>query len=267
LRFAIHDDEIEDLHFCREGLLVAICSEFKRYKPQFLEESRPVGATVRILELEIQRVSSEFRIDNSHPSYVALAPSEDRIYVAEGVLVGVKTPLTVWSLDSGSVLRRAKQGLGGYYGIAYLPESNQLLTVVGGSLLKISDAETLDVVGEIDTGFTGQIRRMAVNQRDEQVLIVGTESQVKVVDLSGVRPMRDYSLHRGYYVIGASWHPNGTQFATADGDGMICVWDADTGERERVIEQGLYCERMIVRGATGLTQQQRSQLEKMGAIV
>ena len=236
---------------------IALPDNARPHGLQWLDNSRAVVTaegirSLLLVDVAARAVSQTFAVDQDVAHMVALSIDGARAFVAN---IGSGT-VSVVDLVAGSETRHLASGKG-TEGIAVVNGGSELwLTNRDDGTVTIFDAETLDRVGSaVATGFP--IRAETDDDRnrvyisapaDDALLVIAADSREEVarIPFEAIGPDRERETLLGSALPDSSI-PVGVQLA---GDGgqlfvahtnahVVSVYDADTLERQAVIEVGL----------------------------
>ncbi|XP_076040118.1 actin-interacting protein 1 flr isoform X2 [Oratosquilla oratoria] len=127
---------------------------------------------------------------------------------------------------------------GGVYGVSWSPDSKQILTASGDKTCKLWDLESGDLVAEFNMGS---------NVEDQQVGCIFVGSRLVSVSLSGfinvldpANPAKPTRVIKGHNkpITRMALTQDRNSLYTSGYDGTITVWDAATGENNRIEGKG-----------------------------
>lgn len=101
----------------------------------------------------------------------------------------------------------------------------------------------------------------------KRVSVCSSLSMEEVVQIWHVKTghcLRQLEGHTGS-LWAVAWQPAGRFLASSDSDDTVRIWDADTGERLKILRADRPYEGMNISGATGLSEAQRMALRALGA--
>ncbi len=183
---------------------------------------------------------------------------------------GSTQSLEILELSTGKVLRR--YALSKYvetvYALAF--SQDQKFIFVGHALnrsyissytftmpiykINLATAEQTRLVA--DDSHLGFVRSMAVSPDGSRLAVGYSNSQVAILDLTTEKTictLRPSGAFTRGFVMGLAWRPDGLQIASSMGDGLVRIWNPDTGKRLHVLTGHVGFVRSIAYSKNGKT--------------
>src|SRR5262249_46000339 len=91
---------------------------------------------------------------------------------------------------------------------------------------------------QLEADGRGEVKGVALSP-DGSRLAVSAGAQVWLYHLAPSPRGRKCSAAGRTHYLAVAWHPSGGFFATANGDGKVDYWDAETGERRQSFDWGV----------------------------
>ncbi len=250
LRHIIHDVvEASQAEFCPDGDLMAYCGE---------------DSTVKLCDINSGQVLESLSVGSEQPVVVAFS-SQGQL-LACGTKCGA---LWVWQAKRGCVnsrytLRfRAQPLVQNIWGILISPDGKLLVISGSGGVKQVIDLANGEVVyslpdvsGAFDLAFSGEGRHLVT---------AGPDKVIHIRDAASGEVRRTLRGHRAD-VTSLDVSPAENVIASGSVDGVMRLWDLETGAcLARLEPPGPYAGTNIA-GATGITAAQRATLMTLGAI-
>lgn len=123
---------------------------------------------------------------------------------------------------------------GGVYGVAWKPDGKQLLTASGDKTCKLWDVETRNVVSEFVMGTQVEDQQVSCLWQGQYLLTVSLSGFITYLDVNDPsKPIRVIKGHNKPITV-LALSPDRSTIYTGSHDGFITVWDAKTGENDRI---------------------------------
>ncbi|EFN72255.1 Putative actin-interacting protein 1 [Camponotus floridanus] len=127
---------------------------------------------------------------------------------------------------------------GGVYGVAWKPDSKQLLTASGDKTCKLWDVETRSLITEFNMGTTVDDQQVSCLWQGKHLLSVSLSGFINYLDVDNPqKPIRIIKGHNKPITVLTLSPDRGTIY-TGSHDGYITNWNAETGENDRVQGHG-----------------------------
>ena len=173
----------------------------------------------------------------------------------------------IWDVVTGRLIQRLAGHHGGINSVAWSPDGAYLAS--GGSGSEGGDLLVWDI-------WRGKrVQSIAVKTRSIQAVVWGISSGVLVSGSSDGK-LRWWDIHTGESWLEREAHkgrvqslrrsPEGARLASCGEDGAVLLWDIRTGARMQTMWQERPYERVNIRGIRGLTEAQRDDFFRLGAI-
>ena len=182
-----------------------------------------------------------FRLDGpgflSTYSRVEFSP-EDR-YLAARYEQGGRREWRVWDLDRRLVTAEVKDA-GATNCVGFSPDGSWMVADAAGNCLRLLDTATGAVMAEVGRGMF--VQEAAIHPGGRLIAFSdGHTSRVHIYDREEEGIIRSLAGVGGREFMQVAWHPDGRTLAAASTDHLVYVWNAETGERLRLL-QGHWAE-------------------------
>lgn len=130
-----------------------------------------------------------------------------------------KPALRLWNIAATKEIA-AFTGIEQVRGVAFTPDGTRIIIGGSGGLLCF-DAMTLKKIAKI--GDPGSINDLAISPDGKRVLTAGTNSNVRLWDITGTREMESFEDHP-CAVTSVAFSPDGMRADSGDELGNVCCW-------------------------------------------
>lgn len=123
---------------------------------------------------------------------------------------------------------------GGVYAVAWSPDNTKLLTASGDKTCKLWDVATAALISEFPMGTEVDDQQVSCLWQGDFLLSVALSGHITYLDVNNpAQPLRIVKGHNKS-ITALAVTPDKTTIVTGSHDGHLVMWDAATGENERV---------------------------------
>ncbi|CAL8071404.1 unnamed protein product [Orchesella dallaii] len=127
---------------------------------------------------------------------------------------------------------------GGVYGVAFSPDSKQLLTASGDKSCKLWDVETRQLIATFQMGTQIDDQQVSCLWQGPHLLTVSLGGFISYLDVNNpLKPLRIVKGHNKPITV-MCLNDDRTQIFTGSHDGFVTYWDAATGVNDRISGTG-----------------------------
>ncbi|KAF4518341.1 hypothetical protein B566_EDAN007068 [Ephemera danica] len=127
---------------------------------------------------------------------------------------------------------------GGVYGVAWSPDGKQLLTASGDKTCRLWDVETRSMVLEWNMGSQVEDQQVSCLWQGPHLLTVSLSGFINYLDVNDTsKPLRVIKGHNKPITV-LELSTDRKSIYTGSHDGFVTIWDAATGENDRVTGVG-----------------------------
>ncbi|HVR73837.1 MAG TPA: serine/threonine-protein kinase, partial [Planctomycetota bacterium] len=152
---------------------------------------------------------------------------------------GERNEWQVWDLDRRLVCAEVKEA-GNSNCVDFSPDGSWVVLGTKGLGIRLLDLATRSVLGELDRSWI--VESAAIHPGARLIVFSSTRTgKVHVYDRDGGQVIRSLAGTQNERFSQVAWHPDGRTVAAANHDHLIYFWNAETGERSRIL-QGHWAE-------------------------
>ena len=165
---------------------------------------------------------------NQHVDQVAFSPDGTRLLTA-----GWDTRVNLWDVGSGELLRTFSEHQFTITGIGFIENGTSLISTDGGGFEKVSSIESNDSVTILQQG--NDLMKVCISNADGHIA-TGNGRTVVIRDAEE-NVLRSFDGHKKLNIQQLSFSPNGRLLAVAGDDGVVDLWDPNSGKPIRKLEK------------------------------
>ena len=146
---------------------------------------------------------------------------------------GENARVNLWDVATGELLKSFSEHRFPLHGICWTPDGTGFISSDIAGYVRISDVDPNDDDGILQQGAGS----FGISIRNSDGLIAAGDGRMLVIRNAEGEVLRSVETHGRYYVQHLAFSPDGRQLAVARIDGVIAIWDPDTGELIRELKK------------------------------
>jgi WD40 repeat protein len=157
----------------------------------------------------------------------------------------------LWYTATGNLTGQFHADDGLITSLAYSPDGTVLVTASNEHKVRVWDAATFKLLAEAKQSL---VRTVAFRRGDSMLATASDDKTVKLWKWDGavLVPVRTLGEHSSA-VSAMSFNPQGTVIAAATGDGMLYLWDVESGKPLKSVRLGLHWLTCLAFSPDGMT--------------
>lgn len=280
-----HTGRVRSVTFSPDGRLLASCSEDRSIRLWKVT----TGQCIKIFEGHTNRVAS---ITFSPNGKCLVSSSEDKTIRLWDIVTGdcIKTfqehtawvwtvafnpngqefasgsfdsTIKLWNINTGQCTKTLYGHTSRVRSVVYSPDGNLIASGSSDQTIRLWDVNNGQHL-TILQGHTDQVRAVAFSPDGRSLVSGSNDHKVRLWKINTGRLSKTFQGHLNR-IRAVAFSPDARMVASSS-DGMIKLWDIQTGECFKTLRSDRPYERMNITGVTGITEAQRASLKALGAI-
>jgi WD40 repeat protein len=192
----------------------------------FLLAAAREDGTVRVGPLGTCQLDDVFKLTVRLARAVAFSPDSSRIAVAGGT-TEKGGEISVWDVTTGKQITKIEIANGQVASMTFTRDGTQLVSAGGDGHVRIWSLATGETLHTLE-GSDSELVSVALSPDGKRIAAAGLGNHAFVWDFASEKLLHVLSGHLAE-VWSTVFSPDGSRLATASGDGLVKLWDSETG--------------------------------------